>query len=336
MAGLNEFEVQNFAATLERRNADVPCTVDIGTTDVEIDEERAGTRDLFVKIAEAGAGYSCYGPEHKRYGRSEVLQAIKHVCGEWNKRYPSGPRIGVGNISLQNGGVMEPHVSHQDGVDLDLSPVASTNEEIGLTWDAPKYSQSRTQELVDLVLNNPILGVRVILFNDPNIKGVDPWAGHDNHLHVSFLPSAVGKKSDFSSDLDGDLRLLSPFMRGDRVKILQEDLNKVGASITVDSIFGSDTDSAVRAFQQRYGLTVDGIVGTNTQNKLIELRKVQNQQTSTTGKPIEKGISLQNLIDENKFISFEDLKQPDLVEHPEFCEEIQIILKLSRRCQWSI
>ncbi len=131
---------------------------------------------------------------------------------------------------------MEPHVSHKDGVDVDLAPIASTNEEIGLTWQSEKYSRSRTQELVDLVLNNPILGVRIILFNDPKINGVSPWAGHDNHVHVSFLPSVAGKQITSSSDLDGDLRFLTPFMKGDRVKKLQEDLNKVGATLTVDSI----------------------------------------------------------------------------------------------------
>jgi len=327
MPELDEFDVGNFAATVALRDADVPCTADIGATDQELKEDREGTRDLFTKIAAEGVGFSCYGSDHKRYGRSEVIKAVKYVCEEWGKRYPSGPRIGVGNLSLSNGGRMEPHVSHTDGVDVDLAPFASTNEEIGLTWQSAKYSRSRTQELVDLVLNNPILGVRVILFNDPKINGVIPWSGHDNHLHVSFLPSVAGKQATSSSDLDGDLRFLTPFMKGDRVKKLQEGLNKVGATLTVDSIFGMDTDTAVRAFQQRYGLVVDGVVGPNTQNKLAELRKAQDQRATTTGKPVGQGFSLQKLIAENKFVRFEDLDKFELVDHPEFCQEVQSVLK---------
>lgn len=51
--------------------------------------------------------------------------------------------------------------------------------------------------------------------------------------------------------------------RGEDVKLLQRKLNLVD-----DGIFGSITDEAVRDFQRANGLTVDGIVGTNTWAKL--------------------------------------------------------------------
>ncbi len=55
---------------------------------------------------------------------------------------------------------------------------------------------------------------------------------------------------------------------GDDVRTAQTMLSLAGFIIGIDGIFGSETDSAVRGFQSKYGLTVDGIVGSNTWNAL--------------------------------------------------------------------
>ena len=53
--------------------------------------------------------------------------------------------------------------------------------------------------------------------------------------------------------------------RGDEVTQIQTRLAELGYDPgTADGIFGSRTQAAVRAFQQDYGLAVDGIVGDNT------------------------------------------------------------------------
>lgn len=55
---------------------------------------------------------------------------------------------------------------------------------------------------------------------------------------------------------------------GDDVKKLQEKLNSAGYKLDVDGQFGSKTQSAVRDYQQKNGLSVDGIVGKNTWGSL--------------------------------------------------------------------
>jgi peptidoglycan hydrolase-like protein with peptidoglycan-binding domain len=52
--------------------------------------------------------------------------------------------------------------------------------------------------------------------------------------------------------------------RGPAVRALQQQLNQHGARLTVDGSFGPNTERAVRAFQQRHGLTADGVVGPRT------------------------------------------------------------------------
>lgn len=58
---------------------------------------------------------------------------------------------------------------------------------------------------------------------------------------------------------------------GNAVKVLQEALNKqypAYSHLTVDGDFGPATEAVVKEFQQRAGLTVDGIVGSQTLNAL--------------------------------------------------------------------
>ena len=66
------------------------------------------------------------------------------------------------------------------------------------------------------------------------------------------------------------------------VLIAQDDLNTLGYSTGgLDGIFGSKTVEAVRNYQQRVGLTADGIVGCNTWRSLQEA-VVGTGPTSTT------------------------------------------------------
>lgn len=80
---------------------------------------------------------------------------------------------------------------------------------------------------------------------------------------------------------------------GRDVYTLQYLLRQRGYSLSVDGMFGSGTDSAVRSFQSSRGLSVDGIVGGNTWEALIvtvrqgdsnnAVRAVQDQLRSAYG-----------------------------------------------------
>lgn len=60
------------------------------------------------------------------------------------------------------------------------------------------------------------------------------------------------------------MKLLKKGDKGPNVKKLQEKLNKFGSKLKVDGDFGTNTDKAVRDFQKKMKLKVDGKVGDKT------------------------------------------------------------------------
>lgn len=56
--------------------------------------------------------------------------------------------------------------------------------------------------------------------------------------------------------------------RGDGAKWVQWELNRHGASLVVDGIFGTKSVTALKLFQERSGLVVDGLCGVKTRKAL--------------------------------------------------------------------
>jgi len=70
--------------------------------------------------------------------------------------------------------------------------------------------------------------------------------------------------------------------RGVYVMIAQDNLNTLGYRTGgLDGIFGTETTNATRAYQQKVGLAVDGIIGCNTWRSLQEA-VVGTGRTDTT------------------------------------------------------
>lgn len=196
-------------ATAESTLIIFPTAVDLETVDNETPIELSDTpcysplddqslEDLILEATPfpgvntqlpiSGTGYYSYAQfREKQFGLSQTIEAIQKIGELWFANHRSGPLIGVGNISKNGGGPVPPHSSHQTGLDVDFRLLRSDGARIGITFRDGSYSRSRTQALVNAILSNPVLRVKLILCNDNNLKGVQPWPGHDDHLHVRFM-----------------------------------------------------------------------------------------------------------------------------------------------------
>jgi hypothetical protein len=134
--------------------------------------------------ATSGTGWYHYNDDgNDDYATANAIAQLKDVAADW-AALGYGVRLGFGDFSLPHGGPFPPHSSHQDGLDTDIRCVNSGTTEGPCNWQNASYSRTRTQKLVDMLFATG--QVERILFNDPNISGVTPYSGHDDHLHVDW------------------------------------------------------------------------------------------------------------------------------------------------------
>lgn len=244
-----------------------------------------------------GDGFYSHSHTSRQYGLAETIRALQTIGAKWFAAYPKGPSIGIGEISLKGGGDISGHASHEKGVDVDIWLMRKDHRKEPTNYKNPEYSRPLTQELVNLIRVNTVLKVERIYFNDPQVQGVRPWAGHDNHLHVRFCApgdssciSASQNESEFGlNEWETTANEFNPYSEdylaaiagevssnaGNRnspeyIRWVQNSLNKIlGMRLAVDGDAGAQTRSAIRSFQRRAGVEVDGKVGAQTERALL-------------------------------------------------------------------
>ncbi|MBQ8474152.1 MAG: N-acetylmuramoyl-L-alanine amidase [Clostridia bacterium] len=95
--------------------------------------------------------------------------------------------------------------------------------------------------------------------------GIAAAKGILRKLGLDYIPISKEERT-----VNITLKELKKGSRGEQVKTVQRLLAYMGYSkSSIDGDFGANTDAGVRAYQKAMGLTVDGVVGGNTWNKLL-------------------------------------------------------------------
>lgn len=76
----------------------------------------------------SGPGYIVRN-EKRSYGTALTIGLIMDTMAAYAAKFPKAPRFGVGDLSVEKGGKLAPHLSHQSGRDVDLSFIHKSNKE---------------------------------------------------------------------------------------------------------------------------------------------------------------------------------------------------------------
>jgi peptidoglycan hydrolase-like protein with peptidoglycan-binding domain len=141
-----------------------------------------GRASPFVQLPQkSGLGYYTYSNAMRQFGTDKAIKTVADIAERFGGSLGDA-LLGIGDISFFDGAIMRPHHTHRDGREIDIRPLRKDKRSLPVTIFDPHYSRDLTKLLVEkLVAHRDVKGV---LFNDSQIKGVKPWPGHDNHLHV--------------------------------------------------------------------------------------------------------------------------------------------------------
>jgi hypothetical protein len=135
------------------------------------------------------------------WGRPETVASLAELAQDWTW-WCAGMEIAerercilqIGDIAWYNSRLPDPlgHTEHYAGRCVDLRLFRKDGSRYEAYWnqvdDRPAhpegYDQELTQAFVDFALQRP--EVDVLYFNDPEVLGAEPSAGHDDHIHLCF------------------------------------------------------------------------------------------------------------------------------------------------------
>ncbi|MFN2471366.1 MAG: penicillin-insensitive murein endopeptidase [Gaiellaceae bacterium] len=149
-----------------------------------------------VQLPPAGPRFFTWDPVKKRipnrpgrrWGNDRVARVLLRIVRDYRGRFPTAPRLGIGDLSRAEGGPFGPvHVSHQNGLDVDVYYPRLDGRE-----RPPRRAEQVDQRLSQWLVDRFVAAGATRVFVGPNLaltgpkRIVEPLWNHNNHLHARF------------------------------------------------------------------------------------------------------------------------------------------------------
>jgi murein endopeptidase len=124
---------------------------------------------------------------NRLYGNEHTIRTIVSVITAYRSAHPRAPRVVVGDISYEGGGRMDEHVSHQNGLDVDVY-YPRRDGHLSAPIATSQIDHRLAQDLLDRFV---AAGAQVVFVGySTGLRGpsgvVVPYPNHENHMHVRF------------------------------------------------------------------------------------------------------------------------------------------------------
>jgi hypothetical protein len=121
------------------------------------------------------------------YGHERTIRTVVEVLAAYRREHPNAPLVVVGDISFRGGGAMDQHVSHQNGLDVDVYYPRRDGRLLAPT-STSQIDRRLAQSLLDRFVG---VGARMVFVGySTGLRGprkvVVPYPKHENHMHVRF------------------------------------------------------------------------------------------------------------------------------------------------------
>jgi peptidoglycan hydrolase-like protein with peptidoglycan-binding domain len=122
-----------------------------------------------------------------------LVQAGQHYAETFLSNNPGASVMYINNISKEMGGDLDPHQTHQTGINADILLPRKSGTSGNITWKSADYDRAATEAMLRSIKAK--INLDFALFNDEELiaKGLcSRHRGHDNHIHIRLEPFARG------------------------------------------------------------------------------------------------------------------------------------------------
>lgn len=124
------------------------------------------------------------------WATSAAVAQVEAAAALFHRR--TGLKTSHGEASLEHGGNISGHATHEVGLDVDLGLIRRDGRHcrrLGLDYRDAQYDRARTRQLIRAVYDAAPGRVKLIYFNDPVLvrEGlVVSYPNHSHHLHIRY------------------------------------------------------------------------------------------------------------------------------------------------------